>query len=168
MNPRIAELNGSNICYFDRIPERLVLEGYRRWIAGFETGSVLPWEMTWALYHDAVGVDASKALIAELSQFVRVLRHCALCPLHSFPFDSHQVCQAECLTLGLISAMQNGDTATIDACLGSIACKSRCLEVEKAAQDFADALMAADQILLPIPTNALLSALSRTSAVTVH
>lgn len=168
MNPHIAELNGSNISYFDRIPERLVLEGYRRWIAGFETGSVLPWEMTWALYTDAVGIHASKILIAELSQFVRVLRHCALCPLHSFPFDSHQVCQAECLTLGLISALQNNNSTTIEACLGSIACKSRCLDVEKAAQDFADALISADQILLPIPANALVNVLNRTASVTIH
>ena len=33
-------------CYFERPPEKLVLEGYRRWLAGFESGSVTPWEMT--------------------------------------------------------------------------------------------------------------------------
>src|SRR5690349_3609980 len=47
---RISQLNGANSAgYFDRLPEKLVLEGYRRWPAGFETGSIIPWEMTWGL-----------------------------------------------------------------------------------------------------------------------
>lgn len=44
MNMRISQLNGANTAgYFDRLPEKLVLEGYRRWTAGFETGSIIPW-----------------------------------------------------------------------------------------------------------------------------
>lgn len=45
MNMRISQLNGANTAgYFDRLPEKLVLEGYRRWTAGFETGSIIPWK----------------------------------------------------------------------------------------------------------------------------
>ena len=39
MYPRVSETGHGTGCYFDRTPEKLVLEGYRRWAAGFETGS---------------------------------------------------------------------------------------------------------------------------------
>lgn len=35
---------GLNAC-FARVPERLVPDGYRRWLTGCEPGSVTPWEM---------------------------------------------------------------------------------------------------------------------------
>lgn len=159
MNMRISHLTGSNSSYFERLPEKLALEGYRRWTAGFETGSVIPWEMTWALYTDVLGADAGKKLIAELSQFIRVLRHCALCPLRAFPFDSQHICREECLTLALISSLQNGNQDITELCLSSISCKSRCRDVEVAASNFANALAEFGQTLLPIPASALQIAL---------
>ena len=62
MNMRISQLNGANTAgYFDRLPEKLVLEGYRRWTAGFETGSIIPWEMTWGLYSEVLGLRKQNA-----------------------------------------------------------------------------------------------------------
>lgn len=155
MNMRIGQLNGSNSDYFERMPEKLTLEGYRRWTAGFETGSVIPWEMTWTLYTDVLGADAGKKLVAELSQFVRVLRHCALCPLRAFPFDSQHICREECLTLALISSLQNDNSDITEQCLAAMACKSRCLNVEEAASNFAFAMSEFGQTLLPVPASAL-------------
>lgn len=150
MNIRIAQLTGSNTAYFDRGPEKLVLEGYRRWTAGFETGSVIPWEMAWTLYTDILGTSAAKQALAELSHFIRVYRHCALCPLRAFPFDSHHVCREECLLLGLISGIQNDDRVTSEACLEIMACQSRCDDVAEAARHFAETLADFGQTLLPI------------------
>jgi hypothetical protein len=64
----------NNGCYFERAPEKLVLEGYRRWMAGFETGSVAPWETTWALYAELLGPPNARKVMGELSHFVRTLR----------------------------------------------------------------------------------------------
>ncbi len=130
MNMRISQLNGANSAgYFDRLPEKLVLEGYRRWTAGFETGSIIPWEMTWGLYSEVLGPSEAKRALGELSHFIRVLRHCASCPLRAFPFDSHHVCREECLTLGLISGIHNQDALLLDTCLEAIACRRRCDDV---------------------------------------
>ena len=96
-------------CYFERPPERLVLEGYRRWLAGYDSGSVTPWEMTQALYEELLGAAEGRRVLAELSHFVRTLRQCAACPLRSFPFGAHHVCRDECLALGLIAALQHDD-----------------------------------------------------------
>ena len=55
MRPPPAILGPHEGCYFQRPPERLVLEGYRRWLAGYDSGSVTPWEMTQALYEELLG-----------------------------------------------------------------------------------------------------------------
>ncbi|WP_193435250.1 hypothetical protein [Brucella pituitosa] len=169
MNMRITELNGANsVGYYDRLPEKLVLEGYRRWTAGFETGSIIPWEMTWGLYSELLGPSEAKRAVGELSQFIRVLRHCATRQLRAFPFDSQHVCREECLTLGLISGLQNQDGLLLQTCLEAIACKRRCDDVADAARSFADTLADFGQTLLPIPIHAIDSALNINRRATFH
>lgn len=168
MNMRIAQLNGANSNSFDRMPEKLVLEGYRRWTAGFETGSIIPWEMTWSLYSDILGSDAGNRLVTELSHFVRILRHCAGRPLHAFPFDSHHLCTEECITLGLIAALQNEDESAACACLEAILCNNENEELVFAARHFADTLAELGQNLLPIPMSALEAVLGHSSQTTFH
>lgn len=168
MNMRLSDLNGSNSAYCDRLPEKLTLEGYRHWTAGFETGSVIPWEMTWTLYTELLGEEAGKKLITELSQFIRVLRHCAICPLRAFPFHSQQICREECLTLALISSLQNDDQELADQCLAAMACKSRCHIVEEAASNFANSLSDLGHTLLPVPISALQNIFEQSNKSSLH
>jgi hypothetical protein len=157
-------------CYFDRPPEKLVLEGYRRWLAGFESGSVMPWELTQTLYEELLGAAEGRRVVAELSHFVRTLRRCAACPLRSFPFNAHHVCRDECLALGLIAALQHDDQGAAATCLSAMACPSLSANVAEAAASFADALAAARHYLLPIPQSAIEDVLtrSRVQRGTVH
>ncbi|TKT82607.1 hypothetical protein [Aquamicrobium sp. LC103] len=165
----LEENEGCDVdCYFQRKPEKLVLEGYRRWMAGFETGSVAPWEMTWELYAAALGARPGRQALAELSNFVRTLRHCAACPMRSFPFNAHHICRDECLTLGLIAGYQHGDRRTAQTCLSAIACAARGPQISEAAESFADTLAALDQKLLPIPQFAIEDVLARSRSQTVH
>ena len=90
--PRLSDFGQHDGCYFERPPERLVLEGYRRWLAGYDSGSVSPWEMTQALYEELLGAAEGRRVLAELSHFVRTLRQCAACPLQELP-----VRRASCL-----------------------------------------------------------------------
>jgi hypothetical protein len=159
---------GQDGCYFDRAPEKLVLEGYRRWMAGFETGSVTPWEMTLTLYTDLLGGESGRRALSDLSHFVRTLRQCAACPLRSFPFGAHHICRDECMTLGLIAAMQHDDCAAAATCLGAMTCPMRGREVGEAAACFADTLSGLRQFLLPIPQAAIEDILSRTNRATLH
>src|SRR5690606_23107284 len=166
---RVSHLTGANSAdYFERLPEKLVLEGYRRWTAGFETGSIVPWEMGWGLDDGALGRWPAKQAAGELSHFIRVLRQCALCPLRSFPFDSHHICREECLILGLISALQNDDQRLLEFCINAIACPRRCDDVTDAARGFAEMLAEFGQTLLPIPVQAIDSALTETNRSTFH
>jgi hypothetical protein len=168
MYPRISEAGNSTGCYFDRTPEKLVLEGYRRWTAGFETGSVIAWEMAYGLYSELLGTRNGNRALSELSFFIRTLHHCALCPLKTFPFGSHHVCREECMTLGLIAGIQNCDMVAARTCLNAMACPSRHEEVEKAAISFADTLAEMDQMLLPIPKSAIEDIISRPLRANFH
>jgi hypothetical protein len=157
-------------CYFERPPEKLVLEGYRCWLVGFESGSVLPWEMAGTLYEELLGAADGRRVVAELSHFVRTLRRCAACPLRSFPFNAHHVCRDECLALGLIAALQHDDAAAAQTCLSAIACPRLLAHVCEAASCYADALAGARHYLLPIPQSAIEDVLTRSRQArgTVH
>jgi hypothetical protein len=170
MRPDAFECGLDAGCYFERPPERLVLEGYRRWLAGFETGSVVPWEMTQTLYDELLGPAQGRHVVAELSHFVRTLRRCAACPLKSFPFNAHNVCRDECLALGLIAALQHDDEGAAQTCLSAIACPALSANVAEAAATYADALAGARHYLLPIPLSAIEDVLARSTAGrgTVH
>lgn len=157
-----------DIGYFDRAPEKLVLEGYRRWVAGFQTGSVAPWEYAWALYCETLGAEEGRRAMAELGHFVRTLTTCAACPLRSFPFGSQHVCRDECLMLGLIAGMQHEDRDAIGLCVGALSCPARRSVVSSAAEGFASTLREMEQVLLPIPKFAIQDVLSRSSRATIH
>lgn len=151
-------------CYFERPPEKLVLEGYRRWLAGFESGSVIPWEMTQTLYEELLGAAQGRQVVAELSHFVRTLRRCAACPLKSFPFNAHHVCRDECLALGLIAALQHDDEGAAATCLAAMSCSALSAHLATAAACYADALAGVRHYLLPIPQSAIEDVLSRSRA----
>lgn len=170
MLPGFPRHDADDGCYFDRPPERLVLEGYRRWLAGFESGSVTPWEMTQTLYEDLLGAAEGRRVVAELAHFVRTLRRCAACPLKSFPFNAHHVCRDECLALGLIAALQHDDRDAARTCLSAMACPALSASVAEAAVSYADALAASRHYLLPIPQSAIEDVLTRARAGrgTVH
>lgn len=151
---------GANGDYFERRPEKLVLEGYRRWSAGFQSGSIVPWEMAWNLYATELGPADGRWVLGELANYVRTLRSCATCPLRAFPFHSRHLCVEECLTMGLIAGLQN-DADAAELCLSRIACPRRCEPVEKAAQSLASTLVETGQRMLPIPRDVIAEVLSR-------
>ena len=159
---------GHDALYFERQPEKLVLEGYRRWMAGFDTGSVAPWELTFSLYTGLLGSEHGRRALAELSHFVRTLRSCAACPLRSFPFGAHHVCRDECLTMGLVAALQHDDRDAARACLGAMTCPALGGDLAKAALGFAETLADLDQVLLPIPRQAIEDILNRATRATIH
>ena len=169
MLSRLADLNGHNDPYFDRAPEKLVLEGYRRLIAGFETGSIAPWELSWSLYQGLLGEAEGARALSELTLFVRALRKCASCPLRAFPFGAHHVSREECLALGLVAGLQHKDEATVSLCAGAMSCPLRSVELSRAAIPLANTLARLDHTLLPIPLRAIEDIIARSSrAATVH
>lgn len=167
MAPSLPLTSRSNGSYFDRVPERLVLEGYRYWSAGYETGSIQPWEMAWKLYTTALGPADGRRALSELSHFIRTLKGCASCPLRSFPYNSQHMCMEECLNIALIAGLQHKDDVAA-LCLERLACPATCTRVEEAARSFAETLSEIQQVLLPVPKHVIEDVLLRASGQTYH
>lgn len=151
----------SNTSYFERIPEKLVLEGYRYWIAGYSTGSIRPWEACWNLYAVQLGAIDGRKAMAELSNMVRVLRRCANCPLNHFPYGSHHICFQEALAMGLVAGYQNEDTQTVKLCVDQLTCPLKTTEFEAAANSYANTLFVLQQVMRPIPTHVIEDLIAR-------
>lgn len=168
MNMMVNNLFETSSHYLERQAEMLVLEGYRHWTAGFETGSVIPWEMAWTVYTQELGIKNAKRAVTELSHFIRTLHFNAACQLKAFPYGSLHICREECLLMGLISALQNGDDTTRDVCLDALVTGSRIGQVKQAAQDYAQTMAELDQVLLPIPHYAVASLILPVSSSAGH
>lgn len=168
MNMIVNTLFDTSSHYFERPAEKLVLEGYRHWTSGFETGSVIPWEMAWTIYTQELGLPRAKSAIAELSSFIRTLHFSAARHLKAFPYGSMHICRDECLLMGLISALQNGDHTSIESCLDELVTASRIEQVRQAAQDYAMTMADLDQVLLPIPHYALTQMLAPSGQYVFH
>lgn len=146
---------GLATAYGDRLPERLVVEGYRHWLAGYEMGTIEPWELAWSLYARELGSIAGRRALGDLSCFVRTLRGCAGCPLRNFPFGAKGLCREECLAVGLVAACQHGDRLTCLACVDGFGCQATRGEIEGAAAQLAGTLRELGQVLLPVPAHVI-------------
>lgn len=103
--------------YFDRPPEKLVLDGYRHWTRGTVLRSTEPWTEAQLLYRGLLGDEDGERAIIALARFVRALGQCASCPLRAFRSGSRFVCSDETLVMGLIAGIQNGDEPVVHFCL---------------------------------------------------
>jgi hypothetical protein len=100
---------GRSAALFDRLPERLVLEGFRRWISGYATGDLGHWEEAWNLHAAALGPRSARSVVDSLAKFVRVVRDWSLCPVSCFPGNCRHICRHECFALAMVAASQNQD-----------------------------------------------------------
>jgi len=154
--------------YLERRPERLVVEGYRRWMAGYETGSIEPWELAWSYYMTELGDADGRRAVSDLSSFVRALRGCAGCPLRIFPYGAKGLCREECLAVGLVAACQHNDATLRGCCITALGGCPRSNEISDAAGRYAATLMELGQALLPIPAGVMDDIVGRSSAPRFH
>jgi hypothetical protein len=137
--------------YLERAPEKLVVEGFRRWMAGYETQSIACWELAWALYAAELGPLEGRRALADLGHWVRTLRAHGEHTVSCFPYGCPRLCRDECFALTMIAALQNGDEASLAAALGGLVRPEGREAASEAASTFAATLGAAGQFLIPVP-----------------
>lgn len=121
------------------------------------------------LFCKTLGQEKARPCMDTMIMFMKTLGMCASCPLHTMEPDCHGLCQDECLVLGLVSALQNGDAASADYCLTRLTCKKRCHDVAFAAGEFAMTLRGAGCTLTPLSKEMLADIVSLSShAPTIH
>jgi hypothetical protein len=133
-----------------RQPENLVVGGYRGWLHFASERDVARLREVRSDYVRHLGEQAGTAAMRGLERLIGNLGACAGCPLRFLCQGSKHLCREECLMLGLVSGLQNGDE---DAALLSarfLSSPAQAPELLSAAAEFAMTLKFAGQQLLPI------------------
>jgi hypothetical protein len=150
--------------YFERPPEKLVLDGYRHLIRGAALSSSEHLTKAQLLYRRLLGDDDGEKAIMALAKFVRTLGQCAACPLNVFKPGSRHICRDESLVMALIAGIQNGDEQTIHYCLEKLCRPDRRDPAAMTAGAFALTLKSMDCTMLPIPAHVVERIMSRPQA----
>ncbi len=145
--------------YLDRKGERLVVQGFRHWLSGYEFGDVACWEQAWSLYTDELGALNAGTLVSHLHFWVNAIREIASEPVRCLTCQCRYLCREECLCVGMIAALQHGDEASAALCAGALV-GGHNDEVIATARQFASLLIENDARLLEVPPHVIVSIVS--------
>lgn len=141
--------------YLERPPEKLVVEGFRRWMLGCERGSVACWERAANLYAEELGLAESSRVLGALAHWVDALRTWMDRPAGLSPSECPRLCRDECFAVTMIAACQNRDDDSLSHALARLVPPEGRGEVIRATRAFADVLAETGQILIPVPASAI-------------
>ena len=143
---------GPGVALFDRLPERLVLEGFRRWMAGYATGDLTHWEEAWNLHAAALGSRGARIVVDRLARFTRIVRDFSLCPIACFPGGCRNICRQECFALTIVAASQNKDIESLALAMRYLMDPDGHEAAIVPALDYADAMQEHELRLMPVPS----------------
>lgn len=135
--------------------ERLVVDGLRQWTSGTAAGD----KPLLALFKRELTETQARTAAVALEQFATALGLCAACPLRAANTGPCDLSRDEMLILGLVSAIQNGDSEAAELCLRALTCSSRCDAVALAAGEFALIMRSLGKTLPPMPARRIHGAL---------
>jgi len=158
-------MNCQGHSYLARQPERLVVQGYRHMLAGCVSRDGEHWRLVRELYFGRLGEDDGRLALAALGEFVAALGRCATCPLRFFPAATDCICRDECLVLGLVSGIQNGDEDGPRQAAKVLSCRRRQGDLLNQAGGFAMTLKLFGQTLLPVPGHVVADIATRAARV---
>ena len=61
--------------YLNRKGERLVVQGFRHWLSGYEFGDVACWEQAWSLFTAELGADFADGVTQLRNYFLMFVGH---------------------------------------------------------------------------------------------
>jgi hypothetical protein len=159
---------GRSAALFDRLPERLVLEGFRRWMAGYASGDLAHWEDVWNLYSASLGPRSARDVVERLARFTRCVRDWSICPIACFPGGCRHICRHECFALAMVSASQNNDLDCLAAAMRHLIDPDGHEDAMLPALAYADAMRDNDLLLMPVPRDVVEDIASRPSHERLH
>ena len=124
-------------------------------MSGCKTGDVTHWERAWNLYSSRLGTKSARAVMGELSDWVRLVSCRARRDIEVAPHDCLRFCRDECLAVSMIAASQHKTCPAMRACTFALIEDSMIDEVVDQSDRFALMLRAVDQVL---PAAAILKA----------
>ena len=145
--------------YLDRKGERLVVQGFRHWLSGYEFGDTACWEQAWNLFTEELGAINAGSLVSHLHFWVKAIREKASDPVRCLTCQCRYLCRDECLCVGMIAALQHGDEESAAMCAGALV-GGKADEVVAAARLFASLLIENGARLLEVPPHVIVSIIS--------
>ncbi|SER15076.1 hypothetical protein SAMN05216548_11225 [Faunimonas pinastri] len=136
---------------FERVPERLVLQGFRLWTAGYVSGDLKQWDDVWTIYTEALGGVRARPLVEHLAQWVASIRAWSVGPIRCFPGSCPHICRDECFALATISASQNEDLDCLAAAMGSLVDPEGIEQTMRLTVAYAEAMKENGLRLMPVP-----------------
>jgi hypothetical protein len=130
-----------------RAPERIVGVGFRCWLAGLSTGDIKCWEDAWNAFSGMLGPEHAKALLLDLSRFVRAVKADAQRNIEISPLGCRSFCRDECLAISIIAACQHDARQALTASAAALTGSEDIGDTLNGAQALAEALSKAKQIL---------------------
>lgn len=132
-----------------RAPERLVGVGFRCWLTGLANGDIHCWEQAWNAYSGTLGTDLAKALLVDLSQFVRAVQATSQRDIQVMTPGCHGFCRDECLAISIIAASQHGARPALRASAEALLGGTDIGDTLIGAETLASGLTRAGQMLSP-------------------
>lgn len=159
---------GRSVALFDRLPERLVLEGFRRWMAGYASGDLAHWEEAWNLYSGTLGPRDARVVVDRLARFVRTVRDWSICPIACFPGGCRHICRQECFALAMVAASQSRDLDCLSVAMRHLLDGDGHEEAMLPALAYAEAMRERDLLLMPVPRAVIEEIAGRPSHERLH
>ena len=157
--------------YLRRVPENLVVNGYRGWLLfALEDNQAHLHAVLEALCR-SLGERAAASAMAGLDGLIRQLGKCAVCPLRFKRPNTSHLCRDECLLLSMIAGLQHGDEEAAFEGAAALTYRARAAQVLGAGAAFAIELKLAGQQLLPIHADTvrwIVSQNTQASEPTIH
>lgn len=139
--------------YLAREPEGLVVGGYRGLLGFAAERDVSRLEAVWNDFNRKLDRNCARLAMSGLESLIVKIGRCATCPLRFHCQGIQHLCRDECLILGLIASLQNGEDDAAFLSASALTSRSGAFEVLAAASEFAMALKMGGKQLLPIHTD---------------
>ncbi len=154
--------------YLDRAPERLVIEGYRRWMGGYDSGQVECWEQAWDLYTQELGSASAGPVLLAMAGWVRCLRRSTSRTMGFFPYNSCHLCKDECLVIAMVSASQHHDRHMAERIAATLTENNNSAECCATCDHFAEMLDHSGNRLMHVPQTVIETILGKPSRETYY
>ena len=138
-------------CPLERAPERLVIEGLRLWMAGYETLDVACWDQAWTLFAKELGGREGRRAFGEFIHWAKTLRTVSPSGLNVFPCRCRRLSVDEFHAAAMIAALHNNAPKQARASAYALAGPGGLNAANEAATSFADVLQELNQRLMPFP-----------------
>jgi hypothetical protein len=141
--------------YVSRTPEKLLLEGVRQWMGGYDTSCPECWERAFDCFNRELGSARAAKPLFMLAIMARTLRQSCQRTLQIYPVHCKRLCLDECCIMGMVAAAQINDEPCRELAAKILVEDDNNGLLAAAVQDLAQAFAESGLPLLQVPARVI-------------